>query len=125
MLLSYTLHSCTCRHPAAVHMHDVGPHLLHHLGDSLPPRPFKGIILRYIMHRTVLHRQRILRGMRNDMHLSQLAKPFGKHLHISRSTARRAVDTRDIVNDFHFKIKDFSSSPGANIIHSGKMLSEQ
>ena len=31
-----------------------------------------------------------------------LAKTLGKHLHISRSTARCAVDTWNVVNDFHF-----------------------
>lgn len=54
-----------------------------------------------IMHVTVLHHQWVLRYMRYDMYISNLAKTFGKHLHISRSTARCAVDTWNVVNDFH------------------------
>ena len=78
-----------------------------------------------IMHRAVLHQQRILRSMRDDMYLSNLAKTLGQHLHVSRSTARRAVDTWNVVNDFHFLFKDLLSSPCTNIVHFRKILSKQ
>ena len=69
LLLGQPLNHGTVRCPTTIHMHDVRLHLLHHLSDSLPPSTLEGVILRHIMHRAVLHHQRIHRGMRNDMHL--------------------------------------------------------
>lgn len=101
-LLGNTLHGSTCRQPTAVHMHDVRFYFIKQERNRRIPRIRQWLIIMNIMHRAVLHHQRILRSMRNDMYLCNLAKPLGKHLHISRCTARCAVDTWNVVNDFHF-----------------------
>ena len=124
-LLGNTLHVSTCRQPTAVHMHNIRSNLIKQEGNRRIPRIRKWLIIINIMHRAVLHHQRILRSMRDDMYLCNLAKTLGKHLHISRSTARRAVDTWNVVNDFHFLFKDLLSSPCTYIVHFRKILSKQ